>query len=377
MFLLRLKEHDMTARRVMGVFVILICCFFAFGQTPNSGMADQSGAPVAGARSHPEWLAVSDGDARKNLHKANENRNAGVAAYDQGKYDKAAALLQASLPLFQRQKLRQYVFVMLGDTFEKLGDFESAYDAYILASPSVVPSNRVVITGLPDERAREAAQSLLDSIQLCVACLEQARPYLGLAGIMRHFGRIAEAQAFEEEARIRKEADNAFDAVPAGVYSNESLKAMCGAAAAVYERENRPALAEAERAYAAQAERNADPAIAEAERAYAAAHEGDSIGSQANQTALFRILQALTNGMAAATGQQGGQAGGTGLGPGTQPGGQQGTPAPCLQHLGESCYTGEPGTLYFKGCIQVRDPHNSNGCVCYDKAKGQYCERMD
>jgi tetratricopeptide (TPR) repeat protein len=237
----------------------------------------------AGARSHPEWLPISDGDARKNLHKANEDRNEGVKEYDQGRYDKAAELLQAALPLYQRQRPRNYVFIMLGDSFERLGDFDNAYDAYILATPSVVPANRVVIAGLPDDRARNAAQSLLDNIQLCAPCLEQSRPYVGLAGIMRHFGRIAEAQAFEEEARIRKEADDAFH-THLNARPNDSLQSMCEDSAAVYERENRPALAEAVRAYAAQ-------------------HEGDadsSIGSQANQSTLSLILQGLAVGMSGA-----------------------------------------------------------------------------
>jgi len=97
----------------------------------------------------------------------------------------------------------------------------------------------------------------------------------------------------------------------------------------------------------------------------------DSPDTQSNPSTLQTILQGITGVTAGANGNNGS----------TAPAGQtNGGPAECLKHLGENCYDyfgRDPSALPLQSCILVADPHNSNGCLCYDKAKGQYCERVN
>jgi hypothetical protein len=96
--------------------------------------------------------------------------------------------------------------------------------------------------GIRDEKARKAAQLLLDTIQLNTPRYPYGTfpEYLALAAIFRHVGLASQAQSYEEEGRISREAANAWDTALAEGGKHASLAAADRAAIEVYERSNRP-----------------------------------------------------------------------------------------------------------------------------------------
>lgn len=247
-----------------------------YGQDSSGG----SVAPASVLAAHQDWTLRVSGSDMKAREKAIKYGQQAGAAYDSGNFSRAASLYVQELQLETRHKVRPDIFLQLGNSFEKQGDFNDAYDAYILMTPPSVPENRVLMPPLREDKATQAAQMLLDHIQYYgIARLDSDQAFLTLARILRHFDKVSEAQAFEEEARIRKEAEEAFDA---SLNSGASWMANCEAEAQVFDRENRPELAAAM-------------------RAYGQAHEGEfssgTVGSQANQSALSLILQGLAVGM--------------------------------------------------------------------------------
>jgi tetratricopeptide (TPR) repeat protein len=238
--------------------------------------------PASVLAAHPDWALRASPSDTSALHQANQYGNQARAAYSRGNYDLAVPLFIKELQLDRRKKARPGHLLLLGNSFAKLGDFQNAYDAYILTTPERVPPNRNLMPRLPDDKGTQAAQALLDGIQNCSAGCYLAPTYLGVAGILRHFGKTKEAQGFEEEARISQEAQDAFEA---SINSGASWMVNCETEAKVYDRENRPELAAAMRAYG---------------EAHAAQFSNETVGSQANQSALSLILQGLAMGMSGA-----------------------------------------------------------------------------
>jgi tetratricopeptide (TPR) repeat protein len=170
-----------------------------------------------------------------------KQRNAGDRAFREGKYDKALAGYLQALTSEDEGGFFE-VYFKLGETYAMLGNFEKAYACLVESGPGKIPVDRVMAVGVPDDRARKAAQLLLDTIQLNTPRYPYGTfpEYLALAAILRHVGLTSQAQSYEEEGRINREAANAWDAALAEGGKHASLAAADRAAIGVYERSNRP-----------------------------------------------------------------------------------------------------------------------------------------
>jgi len=271
------------------------------GKSPNTAAAvAMTGTPINGnvvppvtaeeqssiAAKHPEWAAEAGN--RDVLKVKKKSLDVGIAALDNGKYEEASNQLGKSvklLPEFGDWKgtMRRYALIYLGDSFEKRGDFDKAYDAYILSCAIGVSPPA---SGVPEAKAAQAAGCLIRSrrlsgVEWAAVEVEQARSSdLGLAGILRHFDRATEAQPLEEEARIHKDAVDAMQSYP-------TFQTKAQAMAVVYEREGRPDLAQTVREQITRIqETNAQS-------------EDDSADSQSTPSTLQMVLQGLS-GMAPA-----------------------------------------------------------------------------
>ena len=179
-------------------------------------------------------------------------RLAGDKAFRQGNYRRALAEYQQSL-VYQDEGGVSEAYFKLGETHAMLGDFERAYSCIVESGPGRSPANRIVIGGIADPHAREAAQILQDTIQVNMRKYPHATfpEYFALAAILRHAGLASQAQADEEEGRISREAADAWDATLAD-NDHASLADADRAAMEVYEKEHRPEAAEILRAQAAE-----------------------------------------------------------------------------------------------------------------------------
>jgi hypothetical protein len=170
--------------------------------------------------------------------------------FDHGDYKKAARmfedLIAKSGPGPDTMHLEES---QLAAAYVMLGQFDKAYDWLVrIPKPNMRDPQFVEAGGSFDsDKARQAVQSLLDQIALWGCTESHYYNYLALAGIMKHLGRDSEAQAFSEEARINKEAYDAY--VLIRKKQNNSGRAA-DAAAAVYERENRPTCADERKKWA-------------------------------------------------------------------------------------------------------------------------------
>jgi hypothetical protein len=186
-----------------------------------------------------DWheLSSSNGSDKKYLKK----RNVADEAFRQGKYKHALAEYRQSLA-FKEEEGFPEVYFKLGETYALLGNFDKAYACVIESGSSKVPGPRVIAPAILDAKARTAAQTLLDTIQLNLARYpyETFPEYLALAAIFRHAGLASQAQSAEEEGRINREAANAWHAALEQRSEHASLVAADRAAIDVYERCNRP-----------------------------------------------------------------------------------------------------------------------------------------
>src|SRR5215468_2079795 len=178
----------------------------------------------------------SNGNDKKYLRK----RIAADEAFRGGKYSRALAEYHQSLGAQDEGGFPE-VYFKLGETYALLGNFDKAYACVIESGPGKVPSSRVMAPAIPDPRAKDASQILLDTIQVNLPRYpyETFPEYLALAAIFRHAGLASQAQLAEEEGRINREAANAWHAaLVQGEHA--SLAAADRAAIGVYERSNRP-----------------------------------------------------------------------------------------------------------------------------------------
>jgi len=170
-----------------------------------------------------------------------KERNAGDRAFREGKYDKALGGYLQALASEDAGGFFE-VYFKLGETYAMVGNFDKAYACLAESGPGKIPIDRVMAVGIRDEKARKAAQLLLDTIQLNTPRYPYGTfpEYLALAAILRHVGLASQAQSYEEEGRISREAANAWDTALAEGGKHASLAAADRAAIGVYERSNRP-----------------------------------------------------------------------------------------------------------------------------------------
>jgi hypothetical protein len=176
----------------------------------------------------------------------------GDKAFREGKYERARTEYRASLA-YQDEQGAADAYFRLGEADAMLGNFDRAYSCIIESGPGKIPANRVSAAGISDAQARDAAQILLDTIQVNTPRYPYGTSpeYLALAAIFRHSGLAAKAQAAEEEGHINRQAAEAWDAALVQSDGRASLAAADRAAMEVYERAHRPETAEILRAQAA------------------------------------------------------------------------------------------------------------------------------
>jgi len=196
-----------------------------------------------------ETCATKTGDWRGNDKSYAKQRNAADRAFQEAKYHKALVEYLQSLASKEAGGFSE-VYFKLGETYAMLGNFDKAYACLMESGPAKVPANRVMAAGIDGEQARQAAQLLLDTIQLNTPRYPYWTfpEYLALAALFRHAGHASQAQSYEQEGRINRDAANAWDAALSEGGKRANLAAADRAAIEVYERSNRPEPAEILRA---------------------------------------------------------------------------------------------------------------------------------
>jgi tetratricopeptide (TPR) repeat protein len=191
--------------------------------------------------------------AHDNDKKYEAKKLAGDKAFREGKYDRAAAEYRQALA-YQDQAGAYDVFFKMGETHAMLGQFDKAYSCIVESGSVKVSSRRVLAEGFTDLRAQQAAQILLDTIQVNTPRYPYGTfpEYLALAAIFRRAGLAAQAQSAEEESRINRQAADAWEAALLQGGTSPSLAVADQAAIAVYERSHRPEPAAILRAQAAE-----------------------------------------------------------------------------------------------------------------------------
>jgi hypothetical protein len=192
-------------------------------------------------------------ERRDNEKKYRARMVTGDKAFREGKYERARAEYRASLA-YQDQQGAGEAYFRLGEAHAMLGNFDKAYTCIIESGPGKIPANRVSAAGISDAQARQAAQILLDTIQVNMPRYPYGTfpEYLALAAIFSRSGLAQQAQSAEEEGRINRQAAEAWDAALIQNDGRASLAAADRAAMEVYERAHRPETAEILRAQAAQ-----------------------------------------------------------------------------------------------------------------------------
>ena len=199
-----------------------------------------------------QTCALPSGKPSGNDKRYAKQRSAGDRAFREGKYEKALAEYLQSLSYKDAGDFDE-VYFKLGETYAMLGNFAKAYTCLIESGPEKVPHQRVMASGIADEKGRQAAQILLDTIQLNTPRYPYGTfpEYLALAAIFRHAGLPRQAESAGEEGRINREAANAWNAALAKGGTHASLGDADRAAIKVYEQSNRPESAEILRAQSA------------------------------------------------------------------------------------------------------------------------------
>src|SRR6185369_3696340 len=188
-------------------------------------------------------------ERRDNEKKYRARMVTGDKAFREGKYEKARSEYRASLA-YQDQEGAGEAYFRLGEAHAMLGNFDKAYSCIIESGPAKIPAKRVSVAGISDALAREAAQILLDTIQVNMPRYPYGTfpEYLALAAIFRQSGLADQAQSAEEEGRINRRAADAWDAALVQNDGRASLAAADRAAMEVYERAHRSETAEILRA---------------------------------------------------------------------------------------------------------------------------------
>jgi tetratricopeptide (TPR) repeat protein len=209
-------------------------------------------ATICTCTSNAQTCANVPSRPHDNDKKYEAKKLAGDKAFREGKYDRAAAEYRQALA-YQDEAGAYDVFFKLGETHAMLGKFDKAYSCIIESGPGKVPAHRVVAAGFADPRAQQAAQILLDTIQVNT----QRYPYVtypeyfALAAIFRRAGLAEQAESAQEEGRISRQAADAWAAALVEGGSSPSLAAADLAAMEVYKRAHRSEPAEILRVQAA------------------------------------------------------------------------------------------------------------------------------
>src|SRR5437762_3333908 len=176
----------------------------------------------------------------------------GNRAFLEGKYEKARGEYRAAVA-YQDQESVADAYLRIGEAAAMIGNFDKAYSCIIESGGAKIPGKRVSAPDIADAKAREAAQILLDTIQVNTPRYPYGTfpEYLALAAIFRQSGLVRQAQTAEEEGRINRQAADAWDAALVQSDGRASLAAADRAAMEVYERAHRPETAEIRRAQAA------------------------------------------------------------------------------------------------------------------------------
>src|SRR6266851_4441470 len=136
---------------------------------------------------------------------------AGDKAFREGKYERAFGEYRQALA-YQDEAGAYDVFFKLGETHAMLGRFDKAYSCIIESGTGKIPARRVLAIGFTDPHAQQAAQILLDTIQVNTPRYPYATypEYLALASIFRQAGLVEQAESAEEEGRISRQAAEAW-----------------------------------------------------------------------------------------------------------------------------------------------------------------------
>jgi hypothetical protein len=139
-------------------------------------------------------------ERRDNEKKYRARMVTGDKAFREGKYERARAEYRASLA-YQDQQGAGEAYFRLGEAHAMLGNFDKAYTCIIESGPGKIPANRVSAAGISDAQARQAAQILLDTIQVNMPRYPYGTfpEYLALAAIFSRSGLAQQAQSAEEE----------------------------------------------------------------------------------------------------------------------------------------------------------------------------------
>jgi hypothetical protein len=191
-------------------------------------------------------------ERRENEKKYRARIVTGDKAFREGKYERAHTEYRASLA-YQDQEDAGDAYFRIGEAAAMLGNFEEAYSCIIESGSGKIPAKRVSAPDIANRQAREAAQILLDTIQINTPRYPYGTypEYLALAAIFRQSRLVMQAQAAEEEGRINRRAADAWQAALVQNDGRASLAAADRAAMEVYERAHRPETAEILRAQAA------------------------------------------------------------------------------------------------------------------------------
>jgi len=190
-------------------------------------------------------------ERRENDKKYRARIVSGDRAFREGKYVKAYAEYRASLA-YQDLGEAGDAYFRMGEAAAMLANFENAYTCIIESGSGKLPAKRVSAPDIANKQAREAAQILLDTIQINTPRYPYGTypEYLALAAIFRQSGLVMQAQGAEEEGRINRQAADAWEAALVQNDGHASLAAADRAAMEVYERAHRPETAEILRAQA-------------------------------------------------------------------------------------------------------------------------------
>jgi hypothetical protein len=191
-------------------------------------------------------------ERRENDKKYRARIVSGDRAFREGKYERAYAKYRASLA-YQDQEGAGDAHFRMGEAAAMLGNFENAYSCIIESGSGKLPAKRVSAPDIANRQAREAAQILLDTIQINTPRYPYGTypEYLALSAIFRQSGLVMQAQAAEQEGRINRQAADAWEAALVQNDGRASLAVADRAAMEVYERAHRPETAEILRAQAA------------------------------------------------------------------------------------------------------------------------------
>jgi len=173
-------------------------------------------------------LAAAGCDLKKSLS-SDKLRLAGDQEYAAGRYQSALEKYRESLSTWQSSACADWTnddgiawaahqaMVRVGDAYEQLRNFDAAIDSFVNAGDFPAEENGQAVIGFSDEKSswkeKLAAQVLRDDIGPTYWSIPA---YIGLAGLERHAGNTAAADALEREVLIHRGAAKLNKASPLG-----------------------------------------------------------------------------------------------------------------------------------------------------------------